>query len=468
MIKTIYASITPPGYSSTAIVRVSGELCVTILQQLVEKADEVLANPRQLVYTKISHIELLDLALVVYFKSPQSFTGEDCLEFHLHGSPLIINNLLRCLKMLGCEPAQPGEFSQRAFLNGKLDLTQAESIADLISAETTAQAKVAFEQLQGKLKDALINLGEPLRELLAELEAFIDFPEEDIPQLSLTRWRKQVVEVQQKLAQYINSYQTGKLYKDGAKVVLVGRPNVGKSSLLNVLVGEERAIVTAIAGTTRDTIEEHISIRGLCVKIFDTAGLVTDLKRQIDEVEKLGIERSWQKIKQADLVLYLKDASLSQAELQNEEVLFAEVKKQASQVLSVATKIDLCSVPVSNVESEISAKQQLGIKELRETIYNKLMAGKPQTTVYITTQRHFDALCAAQVNLNSALNLLDKATAVEACNSQAKITNLAFTFAPEVLAIELRTALKMLEDIIGITSNEDLLARIFSKFCIGK
>jgi tRNA modification GTPase len=350
-----------------------------------------------------------------------------------------------------------------------MDLTQAESIADLISAETDAQAKVALEQLQGKLKDAISNVGEPLRNVLAEIEAFIDFPEEDVPPISLTNWQKQIFAVSQKVQLYIDSYQTGKIYKDGANVVLVGRPNVGKSSLLNVLVGEERAIVTPIAGTTRDTIEEHISINGLCIKIFDTAGLVDNYLsdigannvRQLDEAEKLGIERSWGKIKNADLVLYLKEAVPSD---KDEQIIFEKVKTLAQKIIIVTTKIDTrmgeqCSLVKESIA--ISSKQNIGIQELREIIFNELITNKPQSSVYITTKRHFDALCTAKTALNEATKILNNATS-------PNITKTHDNFTPELLSIELRTALGNLNDIIGITTNEDLLGRIFSKFCIGK
>ncbi|MCC6932905.1 MAG: tRNA uridine-5-carboxymethylaminomethyl(34) synthesis GTPase MnmE [Deltaproteobacteria bacterium] len=454
---TICAPITAVGIAAIAVIRVSGSLTQEIIAKLCLSAKKIISSPRSLIYSPVvdlldgEHTEL-DSALVSYFPAPHSFTGEDCAEFQIHGSPYLIKTLMDNLIYLGASLAQPGEFSKRAYLNGKLDLAQAEAISDLILSETKAQARVAKEQLNGKLSKALQLVGEPLRDLLAEIEAFIDFPEEDIPDPSKTKWKQVIENAAAEIGKFISSYAEGRIYRDGAQVALVGRPNAGKSSLLNALVGEERAIVTNIPGTTRDSIEERICIGGVLVRLWDTAGLAHDSSqnRKLDVVEVIGIERSWQKIQQADLVLYLVSLSESWAE---EQVFWQKVTALCSKTLLVFNKSDLLGGEEANKWENahknaifISTKEHRGLNDLRRAISTSISNAKPSSAVYLTTRRHYDALCLS-------------AEALKRANS---------SLSPELLSLEVREALRHLEEIVGVTYSEDILGRIFSKFCIGK
>ena len=454
---TICAPITAVGVAAISVVRLSGSCTRQIVERLCANGERIISKPRTLVNSQIFDLreevpKALDNALVAFFAAPYSFTGEDCAEFHIHGSPFLTRSLLDNMIICGAQLAAPGEFSKRAYFNGKIDLAQAEAICDLIMAETEAQARVAKEQLDGRLSQTIQEVGEPLRDLLAEIEAFIDFPEEDIPEVDKTKWQQLISSVREKVALFVGSYKEGRIYRDGAQVVLVGRPNAGKSSLLNSLVGEERAIVTNIPGTTRDSIEERISIDGVLVRLWDTAGLShgENVGRKPDVVEVLGIERSWQKIKEADLVLYLAALDENWAE---QEPLWKQVQKGATRALLVFNKTDLLTADElkmrQNSQKEavfVAARGHQGLAELRAAIYRLLFSQKAAVPVYLTTRRHFDAL-------NCCLEALDRASA---------------QLPPEILALEIRDALRHLDEIIGVTASEDILGRIFSKFCIGK
>lgn len=463
--QTIVAPITAPGKAGVAVVRVSGPETREIVKKLCAKSDQVLNNPRQLVLSEVFDFsgekpETLDFGMVCFFRSPKSFTGEDIAEFQIHGSPFLVGKLLENITACGVRLARAGEFSERAFLNGQIDLSQAEAIADLVSAESSAQARVAKEQLSGKLSSAISDLGEPLRDTLAEIEAFIDFPDEDIPPLSAKNWLATIDKVEKSIDAFLESFRTGRLYREGASVVLCGIPNAGKSSILNRLVGEERAIVTAIPGTTRDSIEERISLDGLYLKLWDTAGLVEENStRAVDEVEKLGIERSWKKAETADLIVFIFDP-LSPVE--NQKDFFLRAKKLDRPIMFVVNKNDL--VERQNTETKkiieenfscqaifISANSGFGFPEFKSALKQELLgAEQNNSSILITTRRHFDALKSAK----SALQQTTRA-----------ITENLDT---ELISFELRTALTSLNEIIGATPTEDILGRIFSKFCIGK
>lgn len=460
---TIAAPVTAPGSAGVAVIRLSGPHTKAVFERICPGAARAFLAPRTAVFGPIyqgdwHEAEVLDEGLAIFFPGPNSYTGEDVVEFHLHGSPFLVKRLLSVLTQNGVRLARPGEFTERAFHAGKIDLSQAEAVADLINAETEIQARVAREQLAGKLSLALSELGEPLRGLLAEIEAYIDFPEEDINPLTSSEWAKKLQEVLSVLREYIGSFRTGRLCREGALVTLAGLPNAGKSSLLNALLGEDRAIVTALAGTTRDSIEERASINGLQVRFCDTAGLLEDAGLRIpDPVEKLGIERSWQKLEQADLVLFIFDSQLG---FDAQQDVLAEVRSRALKVLIVANKSDLLTAAQQSALLEklgeknavfVSALKGLGLSELRERILNVLMgAGVPAGSILVTNQRHFEALKQAEIAILDALHEIEKKTPAE------------------FISIHLRAVLGALEDIIGVTHNEDILGLIFSKFCIGK
>jgi tRNA modification GTPase len=407
--------------------------------------------------------EPLDHTLVTYFAAPKSFTGEDVIEVALHGGLYLQSAFLRALEGQGVRLARPGEFSHRAYLNGQMDLSQAEAVADLISSETEAQARVARVQLEGRLSDAISKLGAPLRELLAEIEAYIDFPEEDIEPLALEKWCSALSPIRESMERYLGSYSYGRLCREGAEVALVGVPNAGKSSLLNCLLGEERAIVTAVAGTTRDSIGEKISLQGLSVHLWDTAGIVDragDLSEQ-ERIEQIGVERSRKHLRESDAVVFLLDL---EQDLEQQGALLAEAKELCSRLILAISKCDTieadklqaAKTELSGVYPgrilEISSKSDRGTAELRQELFSLLAADQqPKASVMLCNQRHFLSLSEAKQAVSDAIELL-----------QGQATQ------AELVAFEIRSALTSLNEIVGVTANEDILDLIFSKFCIGK
>lgn len=466
-VETIAAPITPPGKGPVAIVRVSGPATKALIGKLTPRFREIIENPRLAVFAPLlgPGESVLDQSLFTYFAAPRSYTGEDSVEIAIHGSPYILKTLLRYLDECGVRMARAGEFSERAFLNGKLDLSQVEAVADLISAETEVQAKIAREQLEGKLSEAVSSLGEPLRDLLAEIEAYIDFPEEDIEPLTHEAWARELRKVSGPVQTYCESFQRGKLCREGALVVLAGLPNAGKSSLLNRLLGEDRAIVTPIAGTTRDSIEELCSIEGYAVRLCDTAGLLDEsAKRAPDEVEAIGIERSWKKLRAADLVLYVVDSTHSVEAQFTKGGVFEKIANEAKAVVIVFNKQDaaletkgLPQQMLIGQDSEkisvilASAKSGQGLTELRQEIVQRVFLSEVSSgSLLIANERHHRALTEAREEIQKTLQAI--------AESQP----------PEIIAFHLRTALTTLNDIIGVTYTDDILGRIFSKFCIGK
>ncbi len=469
---TIAAPVTGSAATPVGIVRVSGPAVRSIASRLSPAGAKALERPRTAIFgTILDHSPngggaLLDHALLLYFPAPHSFTGEDVLEIQAHGSRFIIGRLLDGLRELGARPALPGEFSERAFLNGKLDLSQAEAISDLIAAQSEAQNRVAQEQLAGKLSQAVDSFGAPLRELVAEIEAYIDFPDEDIEPLSYAQWSGVLTQIRGELTQALDSYDRGKICREGALVVLAGAPNAGKSSLLNRLLGEDRAIVTPVPGTTRDSIEESIELAGVPVRLCDTAGIVeaADAGREVDAVEALGIARSWEKLRHAEVVLLLIDAEqLSHHgrsaiapilhRLCNESRLCIPVLNKIELVTEADSLRKLCIDVLPNARPPIliSAKKGLGIDELRTALSDLILpAGTFDSSVLVTTKRHYDALLRAATSVDEGLKALSSRQP------------------SELVAADIRAALGSLSDIVGVTHTEDILGLIFSKFCIGK
>lgn len=444
---TIAAIATAPGRGGVGVIRISGSNLLPFSLALTGKSPQ----PRYatLADFKAGDGTVIDSGLLLYFPDPHSFTGEDVLELQGHGGPVVMQMLLaRCLD-LGARLAEPGEFSRRAFLNGKLDLAQAEAVADLIDAATTSAARSAVRSLQGEFSKAIHGLTDELINLRMLVEATLDFPEEDIDFLKAANAFGRLENLQIRLAEVFDRAGQGKLLQTGLHVVLAGQPNVGKSSLLNRLAGDDLAIVTPIAGTTRDALRSTIQIEGIPLHIIDTAGL----RETEDEVEKIGIERSWREIERSDVVLLLVDAR-SGVSAADREIL--ERLPERLQRITVYNKIDLSGAQAErHAEAEsttiaLSARSGQGIELLRQELLR--IAGWHQTEdVFIARERHLRALATAQEHIAAARSVVESALP-----------------ALELFAEELRLAQHALGEITGEFTADDLLGVIFSRFCIGK
>lgn len=444
---TIVSIATPPGRGGVGIVRVSGPLVKDIAQTMLKDTPEIRKAHYGAFYGENDRI--LDQGIALYFQAPHSFTGEDILELQAHGGPVILQWLIQRVVQLGARLAQPGEFSKQAFLNDKLDLAQAEAIADLIEASSDQAARSALKSLQGEFSIQINQLVEELIQLRLYVEAAIDFPEEEIDFLSDGHVAGQLQHLLQRLNQVQQSAQQGVLLREGMSVVILGRPNAGKSSLLNALSGRESAIVTDIAGTTRDIVKEEIHIDGMPLHILDTAGL----RDSSDEVEKIGIQRAWQALENADRVLVVVQAG-EQIHPEDQAIL-DQLPKQLPLTL-IRNKIDLINAQPGLVEQPdkteiwLSAKHKLGLAFLTQHL--KTAMGFQQTSegVFMARKRHIEALDQALESVQHA---------------QYQLEHFA---AGELVAEDLRLAQNALSEITGRFSSDDLLGRIFSSFCIGK
>ena len=440
---TIAAIATASGRGGIGVIRVSGPDLLPFSRQLCEK--EPPPRLATLAGFRDAAGQLIDCGLLLYFPSPHSFTGEDVLELHGHGGTVVMQMLLsRCLD-LGARLAEPGEFTRRAYLSGKLDLAQSEAVIDLIDAATTTAARSAVRSLQGEFSREINTLLEQLTELRALVEASLDFPDEDIDFLQAADAFGRLERLQQRLASVFDRAQQGKLLQGGLNVVIVGQPNVGKSSLLNRLAGDELAIVTPVAGTTRDVVRSTLQIEGIPLHIIDTAGL----RETDDEIEKIGIARAWREIERADLVLLLVDARSGVG--QAEQAILGKLPENLARV-TVYNKIDLagrsaerhdegCGVAIS-----LSAKQGEGVELLRSELL-RIAGWHPSEDVFIARERHLRALAETAEHIAAA---------------RAQLRQL------ELLAEELREAQAALGTITGQVSADDLLGEIFGRFCIGK
>lgn len=443
---TIAAIATPPGRGGVGIIRVSGPLAKAIAEAILGK----IPQPRFADYLPFldQNNDVIDSGLALYFVGPNSFTGEDVLELQGHGGPVVMDLLLQRVIDLGARIAQPGEFSERAFLNDKVDLAQAEAIADLIEAGSEQAAKSAVKSLQGEFSRWIDESVEALTHLRMYVEAAIDFPEEEIDFLSDGHVTSSLENILQEMDKIFASAQQGVLLRDGMRVVLIGQPNTGKSSLLNALAGRDSAIVTHIAGTTRDVLREEINIDGMPLHVIDTAGL----RESDDVVEQEGIKRTWIEIEQADRALLLVDDKTG-ITLEDEEI--RQKLPTKLEVTIVRNKIDLTDTQASineNKHSEIalSAKSGEGIELLRDHL-KKIMGYTGLTEgVFLARRRHLDALIRAKDFV---------------LNGQAQ---LQASKAGELLAEDLRQAQQALGEITGFVSSDELLGKIFSSFCIGK
>lgn len=448
---TIVAIATPSGRSAISVIRLSGPRSVEILRSLV--GDELFTpEPNHVVLKKITGAtgDVLDYALVSFFAAPHSFTGEDIVEISCHGSPVVVRQILDLTQMFDARLAGPGEFTLRACQNGKMDLSEAEAIRDLINARTSAAARQATRQLSGELSNALLPCKQQLISVIVTLESALEFVEDDLPQVQLSEMQSRLVEVQLKIHELADTYSTGQLLRDGIKVAIVGRPNVGKSSLFNRLLRLDRAIVTDIPGTTRDSLTESINLNGIPVALTDTAGI----RKTGDKIEAIGVERTHRAIADADLLLVVVDGS---TELLPEDLGILTQAATSSHIVLV-NKSDL--VQQSDIEIGIGASTKAihlsaltgeGLTALTAAILEPFgRVDWEDAGLLITDSRHYDLLRRAEISIGEAIALM-KEHAGE-----------------EIVLVGLHSGLKFLDEITGETTTEDLLSEIFSTFCIGK
>lgn len=445
---TIAAVATPTGQGGVGIIRISGDKAVDI----AKKISGLCPAPRYAHYGVFTDIndEVIDSGITLYFKKPFSFTGEDVVELHAHGGPIVLDLLLKEILQYNVRPARAGEFSERAFLNDKIDLAQAEAIADLIAADSEQAARAAMRSMQGEFSAVILQLVEELIRLRIHVESALDFPEEEIDFLADDAIAAQLRQVQKKLSDVKKSAQQGRLLKEGMTVVIAGKPNAGKSSLLNKLAGQDSAIVTDIPGTTRDILREHIQIDGLPLHIIDTAGL----RESEDIVEQEGVKRARQMIDKADRVLFVVDIDDEDLSMLKQlpdtlgvTIVFNKIDKhnRAAEVIENRQHADKNSVDIY-----LSAKTGDGIDLLKDHLKDCMGYQQKSEGQFIARRRHLDAIDNAEKHLEIA------------------DTNLHLLKAGELMAEELRAAQHELSSITGEFSSDDLLGRIFADFCIGK
>jgi len=455
---TIAALVTAVGESSVGIIRISGPEAVKIAAKIyLGKSDLMTADTHTIHYGYVydwKHDKKIDEALFMLMRGPRSFTGEDVVEVQCHGGMVVLKQVLQLILLSGARLAEQGEYSKRAFLNGRLDLAQAESIMDIVQAKTDKGVDLALSQLQGNLSGMVKTLRADLLELIAFIQADIDYPDDDIERLTTEQQQERILNLKAQVNAVLKNAQKGKMIRDGLKVVIAGKPNVGKSSLLNALLGQERAIVTDIPGTTRDVIEEYINLNGIPLKIVDTAGI-----RETDNVvEQIGVDKAQQFVKNADLVLYVVDAvqglteqdEQMMADIHNQPVIYLLNKSDMG--ISDAIRQQLNDVIGTAPVLEISAREKIGLEQLEEKITDLFFAGTLEVSndIMVTNVRHIQILEESLAHMDGFLNGIMMGLSVD------------------FLVIDLQNAWEKLGKITGETVEEDLLDQIFSKFCLGK
>ena len=455
MSDTIVALATPTGRSGIGVIRLSGSQALSIASKMA--GNEVELQPRHAHLVELADpktSETVDEAVVTYFKAPNSFTGEDVVEVSCHGSPVLLRRVLDICLAADARMAEPGEFTLRAVANGKMDLSEAEAIRDLIDAQTTASARQAVRQMRGEFSHQLQPIKDELLDVIVVLESALEFVEDDLPETQAESIRRRMVKVSTDVGKIASTFQAGKLIRDGLRVALVGRPNVGKSSLFNALLGSDRAIVTEVAGTTRDQIHERLTIGDIPVSLIDTAGL----RETGDTVESIGVERSKQTMADADLVLILVDAS---EKLTQEDRDIAASVTELNHVVLI-NKIDKVSPEalqdfqskIKNLKSTIervSAKTGDGLENLKKAIVAPFAPVDVSSNGFLVTDaRHHDLLTRAHTEIEQSIESLDQ--------KQSE----------EIVLVGLHNAMRYLGEITGETTTEDMLTRIFATFCIGK
>jgi tRNA modification GTPase len=454
---TIVAISTPPGRGGIGIVRLSGPKSPGVAQVLLKLSTPLTPSKARFTHVVDEQGEILDEAVVTYFAAPHSYTTEDVIEIAAHGAPVLLDYLVRAAIARGARLADPGEFTQRAFLAGRLDLTQAEAVNDLISAQTLHQAKTAASQLGGAIAHAVAPVKQSLLELIAALEAGIDFAEDDLDLLPDAEIVERMEAVEAPLAALAKSYDYGRIVHQGLTLAIVGAPNAGKSSLFNRLLERERAIVTALPGTTRDTITEQLALDGIPIHLVDTAGLREIALTPETEAERAGIARSRQALAEADLVLHVVDSSTLATRADGKAMLRPEDEALAAELygrphLLVVNKCDLAEAPSAQSSGTVatSALTGRGLDELRGAIRNRIADQPLGDSAVVTNLRQSQAITAALASLAKAISSVRQG------------------FPHELLLLDLHEALGHLDDLTGATPRDAVLTRIFSTFCIGK
>lgn len=454
---TIAAVATSIGESGVSIIRVSGDKALKIVSSIFKGKNDRNLDDIKTYTMRYGFIidkqsgEELDEVIISYMKGPRSFTAEDTIEINCHGGVVITKRILEEVIRQGARMASPGEFTKRAFLNGRIDLSQAEAVIDLINAKTELSAKSALEQSGGRLSREIMDIRDKLLEVIARIEATVDYPEEDLEEITSEKGKKDVDKLLKSVDNLLESADEGKILRDGLNTVIVGKPNVGKSSILNSLLMETRAIVTDIPGTTRDIIEEYISIDGVPIKIVDTAGI----RETEDVVEKIGVEKSRQKVENADLIVLVLDASREIDEEDKEVINFIKDKKyivllNKTDLDNKIDKDDIKSLDLNYI-IEVSAKTGKGLNKFKDSIKELFFNGDVSAKeTMVTNTRHKEVLIRAKESLSASKQALDN------------------TFAIDLASIDLRNAWKSLGEITGDTVEEDIIDTIFSRFCLGK
>ena len=448
---TIIALATPPGVSGIAVIRLSGPKAITLTQQLCSVKSLADKPTHTLHFAHLLNEDgvILDEVVISLFKAPRSFTKENVVEISCHGSPVVVKEIIKTFLKIGARLAEPGEFTKRAFLNGRFDLAQAESVADLIHAETSNAHQAAINQMRGGYSIEIKKLREQLIHFASLVELELDFGEEDVEFAKRDELRHLIQKIQRYLQSLLESFDQGNVIKNGVPIVIVGKPNAGKSTLLNALLNEEKAIVSEIPGTTRDFIEDEVIIDGISFRFVDTAGL----RETQDAIEKMGVERTVGQMKKAALILFLYDISTT-TQAEREDMLTGLMAMQIP-VLMVANKRDKAPELVENTENQgiitISAAQQENLVALRQELIRRFKTREiKQGDIVLTNLRHYQSFVETNLALERVLSGMD-----------AGITG-------DLLAMDIRQALHHLGLITGEITTDDLLENIFSKFCIGK
>lgn len=454
---TIAAVATAYGEGGIGIIRISGEEALPILQEIFEfHGDTDTFTSRRMTYGKIIDKEkdqIIDEVLAVYMKGPKTYTAEDVVEINCHGSMVSLRKTLALVLRKGARLAEPGEFTKRAFLNGRLDLSQAEAVIDMIRAKTDKSFDVAVSQLEGRLSLKVEEIRQKLLDLLVDITVNIDYPDEDIEEMTYEKLEESIVETQDMIKKLLETSSTGRMIREGIKIAIVGKPNVGKSSLMNGLLKETRAIVTDIPGTTRDTIEEVLSIRNIPVYLVDTAGI----RETSDKVEKMGIEKSKEAFNQADFILFLLDGSRP---LEEEDLQIMEFLKERKSLVLI-NKRDLGeAISIEEISAKLPASQVIeasllkgqGITEIEDAVEDLVYGGEivQKESMMVNNVRHIELLQQAVKSLTDALHMSERREALD------------------FIEVDVKNAYERLGEIIGETVSDDIINEVFARFCLGK